>query len=135
VSPLCASQLYATYFNSYVANPPFNKKTNRYRKGELDLDSTIAFLAHLRESDDMPKEILRVRGRLRNAFPGFRTTKKSIKAAYEKAGWDISEISMLTKKQVREFGQVTHPNLTLYLQKKAARELEYLTLQNLKSPV
>jgi len=115
VSPLCASQLYGIYFNCYIANPPSNKKTNRYGEGELDLDSTIAFLAHLRESDDMPKEILRVRGRLRTAFPGFRTTKKSIKLAYEKAGWDISEISMLTKRQVREFVQVTHPNLTMYL--------------------
>ncbi|KIM43974.1 hypothetical protein M413DRAFT_433200 [Hebeloma cylindrosporum] len=79
--------------------PPSNKKTNRYRKGELDIDSVVAYLTHLRESDDMPKEILRVRGRLRNAFPGFRTTKSSIRTAYKRAGWDIGELSQLTKKQ------------------------------------
>jgi hypothetical protein len=98
-----------------IAIPPSNKRTNRYRKGELDLDSIIAFLTHQRESGDMPREILRVRGRLRNAFPGFRSTKTSIRAAYEKAGWDINELSLLTKKQVREFGEVTRPDLTMCL--------------------
>lgn len=52
-----------------------------------------------------------MRGRLRDAFPGLRTTKSSIRAAYAKAGWDINEMSTLTKKQVREFGEVSYPNL------------------------
>ena len=77
------------------------------------MDSIIAFLTQQRESGDMPREILRVRGRLRNAFPGFRSTKTSIKAAYEKAGWDINELSLLTKKQVRKFCEVTHLDLTM----------------------
>lgn len=50
----------------------------------------------------MPKEILCVRGRLRNAFPGLGVTKTLIREAYAKAGWDINELSVLTKKQVQE---------------------------------
>jgi len=77
----------------------------------------------------MPREILRVRGRLRNAFPGFRTTKTSILAAYEKAGWDINELSLMTKKQVRHFGEVTHPDLTMYLLIHREKQLEPENLQ------
>jgi hypothetical protein len=116
-----------------IAIPPSNKKTNRYRKGELDIDSIIAFLTHQRESGGMPTEILRVRGRLRDAFPGFRTTKTSIRAAYEKAGWDINELSLLTKKQVREFGEVTHPVLTMCFLIHREEQLENLDLKNSKN--
>lgn len=74
----------------------------------------------------MPREILRVRGRLCDAFPGFRTTKTSIRAAYEKAGWDINELSLLTKKQVREVWRGYSPrsdHAPLDSQRRAAREL------------
>lgn len=80
----------------------------------------------------MPEEILRVRGRLRDAFPGFRTTKNSIRAAYAKAGWDINELSLLTKKQVREFGEVSYLNLTRSLLIHRKERLENLQLKNLK---
>jgi hypothetical protein len=88
---------------------------------------------HQRESGGMPTEILRVRGRLRDAFPGFRTTKTSIRAAYEKAGWDINELSLLTKKQVREFGEVTHPVLTMCFLIHREEQLENLDLKNSKN--
>lgn len=77
------------------------KKTARYQKGDLDQSSVLAFLIHLRESGNMPKDILRVRGRLREAFPGIRVTKPMILAAYDEAGWSITELNTLTKKQVR----------------------------------
>jgi hypothetical protein len=57
-------------------------------------------LTHLRETNDLPTEILRVRGRLRNAFPGMGCNKKMIKEAYEKAGWSNRDLCVLSKRKV-----------------------------------
>jgi len=77
--------------------------THRYHKGDLDINSIVAYLTHLRDSGELPKEILLVRGRLRNAFPGIRVTKKMISDAYAREGWDIDELDRQTKRQVRKF--------------------------------
>ncbi|KAF8882736.1 hypothetical protein CPB84DRAFT_214145 [Gymnopilus junonius] len=79
------------------------KVTKRYFNRELDLDSIISFITHLRETDDMPTELMRLRGRLRAAFPIFKTNKNLIRAAYVKAGWNFDELSNVTKKQVKFF--------------------------------
>ena len=82
-------------------NDRFKKGTTRYWNGEVDLDSIIAFISHLKEEDKLPHSLIRLRGVLRNAFPGFQTNKNLIREAYEKAGWDIDELMDITKKQVR----------------------------------
>jgi len=79
------------------------KMTHRYHKGDLDINSIVAYLTHLRDSGELPKEILRVRGRLRNTFPGIRVTKKMISDAYAREGWDIDELDRQTNRQVRKF--------------------------------
>ncbi|KAF9521774.1 hypothetical protein CPB83DRAFT_174266 [Crepidotus variabilis] len=62
--------------------PHKNKNTRRYKRGNLDA-------------------ILRVRGRLRNAFPGLSVTKPAIRAAYKKAGWPTNEIDWATKREIK----------------------------------
>ncbi|PPQ70364.1 hypothetical protein CVT26_013798 [Gymnopilus dilepis] len=86
-------------------NDRFKKGTTRYWNGEVDLDSIIAFISHLKEEDKLPHSLIRLRGLLRNAFPGFQTNKNLIREAYEKAGWDIDELMDITKKQRKEMAE------------------------------
>ncbi|KAH9477015.1 Putative uncharacterized oxidoreductase [Psilocybe cubensis] len=96
-----STQKNSTYPHTYYAVRPHPKEdTIRYRRGDLDADSIIAFISHMRAAGDMPTEILRLRGRLRSAFPGCGVNKLQIQDAYAKAGWDVNEICWLTKKEV-----------------------------------
>ncbi|PPQ90299.1 hypothetical protein CVT25_013124 [Psilocybe cyanescens] len=87
--------------HNHTVRPHPKEDTIRYQKGDLDAASIIAYISHMRKTGDMPKDILRVRGRLRNAFPGCGVNKLQIQNAYARAGWDVNEICWLTKKQVR----------------------------------